>query len=147
MAQDYYTARELKILQGEQVSEDDDNKAERGLSKEADDKDELLPVSEAEGERIRFINLKWQTKIRYEKSEFVPHSTLHKLFYWRIKKHCKLFTSFCLVGTVLLIAHANIISLFSILTGKWVKHFFYESEIIDIFRGANQNSITALFKD
>lgn len=59
----------------------------------------------------------------------------------------KIFTSFCLVGTVLLIAHSNIISLFSILAQKWVKHFFYDNEILDLFRSSHGNEVTALFKD
>lgn len=100
--------------------------------------------------RIRVLDLKWENEISYENSVYKKGYTMNNLFFQRIKKHCKPFSNFSLVGTVLIVSHANMISMFSIITQKWVKHFFYASEIWEIFRNHSENhdkSITVLFSD
>ena len=97
--------------------------------------------------RVRVLELKWENEISYENSEFKSGFNMNNLFFQRIKKYCKPFTGFCLVSTVLVVAHRNIISIFSILSQKWMNHLFFKSEIKDLFRNHGEISVTAFFQD
>jgi hypothetical protein len=70
---------------------------------------------------------------------------MDNLFFQRIKLHCNLFTGFCLVRTVLAVAHRNCLSLFSILSNKWIKHFFFDAEVFQIYRNVGEDSSLTVF--
>jgi len=94
------------------------------------------------------LDLKWQNELCYENSIYKPSFTYKNLFYQRIKNSCKIYTSFCLVGTVLIVSHSKVISLYSIVTETWKKHFYFDSDVISMYRnGNNSNEVTAIFKD
>ena len=66
--------------------------------------EQLLDIAK-DDDKIRHIDLHLANEISYENSHFNEHYTLKNLFFQRIKKFVKLFSSFCLIGTVLIISH------------------------------------------
>lgn len=109
---------------------------------------EFIAKDVEEGEtRIRVIDLKWENEISYENSHYKAGYSMDNLFFQTIKKHCKPFTGFCLVSTLLIVAHRNVISIYSLLSNSWVRHLFYSSEIVELFRNHGEVAVTAFFKD
>ncbi len=99
-------------------------------------------------ERVRVLELKWQNELSFENSEYKAHFTYKNIFYQRIKKACKIYTSFCLVGTVLIISHGKVVSLYSILTESWMKHFYFNSDVRALYRNGNTgHEVTAFLND
>jgi predicted peroxiredoxin len=97
------------------------------------------------------IELKWESEISYENSAYKKGYTMKDLFFQCIKKFCKLYSCFTLLGTMLIVSHGRMISMFSIISQNWINHLAYESEIWQIFRNSSENhkdrSITVLFSD
>ena len=107
--------------------------------------DVIKEVTDDQPERVRAIHNLWENKMNYENSEYDSHFSLRGIFYQRVKNYCNIFNSFNLIGTVLAIAHGKNISIYSILTEKWIKLFTFDSEIVSIFRSAGKTSyITVL---
>lgn len=130
----------------------DSYEVEVKLTKKLKPGEELAKVFEtkdvAENEtRIRVIDLKWENEISYENSHYKAGYSMDNLFFQTIKKYCKPFTGFCLVSTVLIVAHRNVISIYSLLSNSWVRHLFYSSEVVELFRNHGEVSVTAFFKD
>ena len=51
------------------------------------------------------------------------------------------------MSTVLIVAHRNVISIYSLLSDSWVRHLFYSSEVVELFRNHGEVAVTAFFKD
>jgi hypothetical protein len=79
--------------------------------------------------------------MNYENSEYDCHYSLRGIFYQRVKTSCNIFNSFNLIGTVLVVAHGKMISIYSILTEKWIKTFTFDSEIVSIFRNPGMTTV------
>lgn len=76
---------------------------------------------------IRAIANELTSRICIEESESKKGFIFQNIFYQKIKNHCKLFNSFVLIKTFLLVSHGHIVSFFSVLKQKWIKHFSFES--------------------
>jgi hypothetical protein len=93
---------------------------------EEEEKPVLRKVSKKKGkDRVRVIDLKWASDSSYENSEHVPGMLFEKMCFWRIKESCKLYKSFCMSGTNMIVAHGSFVSIFSVVAEDWVHHFFY----------------------
>lgn len=107
--------------------------------------EEVIKPVEEEEQRVRAIHHHWENKMNYENSEYDPHFTFKSIFYQRIKNSCNIFNSFNLIGTVLAVAHGKMISIYSILTQRYIKLFTFDSEVVSIFRSTGKNAyITVL---
>lgn len=115
--------------------------------KEGEEPELDLRAVGADKSRVRILELKWENEISYENSVFKKNYTMDNLFFQRIKKFCKVFSNFCLVETMLIVSHGKAISLFSILSQKWVYHLFYDQDVRELFRNGTTIGITALFSD
>ena len=58
----------------------------------------------------------------------------------------KIYNSFVFPKTYIMVAHANIVSVFDILENKWINHIVFESDIVSMLRqeGDNGMEIAAL---
>lgn len=83
---------------------------------------------------IRAIANDLTSRICIEESESKKGFNFSQIFYQKIKNHCKLFNSFVLIKTLMLVSHGHIVSFFSVLKQKWIKHFSFESQVKSIFR-------------
>jgi hypothetical protein len=83
---------------------------------------------------VRKIDNSLGSKISADNSIQDPKLKWINLFYPRIKNHCKIFNSFALVKTLMMVAHGHVVSLFSVLKQKWIKHIAFDHEIKQIFR-------------
>lgn len=73
-------------------------------------------------------------RISYEEAESMKNYIFQNIFYQKIKNHCKLFNSFVFIKTYMLVAHGHIVSFFSVLKQKWIKHFEFDCQVKSIFR-------------
>lgn len=76
---------------------------------------ELKPVDRGK-ERVRLIELKLENEISYKNSTFKESYTMQNLFFFRIRNFCKIYSSFNLLDTYMIVSHGKIISKFNLLT-------------------------------
>ena len=108
---------------------------------------ELLDHNPSQPDRVRTIDLKWENEICYEKSEYKAHYNFNNLFFQRIKKFCKIFSHFLLVGTTLIVSHGKMISLYSILSRAWMQHFYFDHSVRELFRNGKNIEVTVYLDD
>lgn len=78
---------------------------------------ELLRVDrKTKPERIRLVELKLENEISYKNSQFKESYTMTNLFFFRIRNFCKIYSSFNLLDTYMIVSHGRIISKFNLLT-------------------------------
>jgi hypothetical protein len=83
-----------------------------------------LRMADAKG-TLKSIDMKHQSRMSMENSDIERNTfNYNTIFYQKIKRHCKIFNSFCLVRTYVIVVHGNILSEYHILKPKdnWVKH-------------------------
>jgi len=91
---------------------------------------------------LRSIDTRWKNRLTYENAESDTHTKFSRIYFQRIKMHCKLcltflvslFSSFVLMKTCLFVAHGSVVSAFDLLNGTWVKHIFFEENVFSLFR-------------
>jgi hypothetical protein len=71
---------------------------------------------------VKSIDHSLKSRMSYEESDTRKNFSFLNIFYQRIKNHCKIFNSFVFIKTFILVAHGNIVSLFSVLGQKWIRH-------------------------
>jgi hypothetical protein len=68
------------------------------------------------------------------------------MHYWLIRSYCKIYKSFVFSGSSLVVAHDKYVSIFSILSEKWDKHFAFEVKVKELFR-TSELEIVVLFEN
>ena len=82
--------------------------------------------------------------ISYEVSTYNKKYSISKLFFWDIRKYCKLFSNFMLVKSTLIVSHGKALSFYSLLEKKWLTQLFFEEEVIVLIRNGTSAECTAV---
>ena len=88
---------------------------------------------------VRSIKTELTTRMCLEESEQKKNIIFPNIFYQKIKNHCKIFNSFVFIKTYMLVAHGHIVSFFSVLKQKFIKHFEFDCQVEGIFRQLDEN--------
>eukprot|EP00347_Sterkiella_histriomuscorum_P017370 403349643 len=88
---------------------------------------------------VRSIKTDLTTRMCLEESEQKKNIIFPNIFYQKIKNHCKIFNSFVFIKTYMLVAHGHIVSFFSVLKQKFIKHFEFDCQVEGIFRQLDDN--------
>ena len=88
---------------------------------------------------LRSIKTELETRMCMDESEQKKGIIFPNIFYQKIKNHCMLYNSFVFIKTFMLVAHGHIVSFFSVLKQKWIRHFEFDCQVEGIFRLLDEN--------
>jgi hypothetical protein len=72
------------------------------------------------------ISHQLKARMCFEESTLMPKYDILKVFYQRVKRHCKIINSFIFARNLMVVAHSNICSIFNVIEQKWIMHIVME---------------------
>lgn len=90
---------------------------------------------------VRAINNELTSRIGIDEAEQKKNFNFYNVFYQKIKNHCKIFNSFVLLKTSMIVAHSNVLSFYSVLRQKWMNHIVFDANIEYIFKQRDDSGV------
>ncbi|CDW83568.1 wd-40 repeat protein [Stylonychia lemnae] len=87
--------------------------------------------------RLKVFPLSIGSKMKFESIQDKGPISQHdwdRIFYSKLADYFKFYTSYCLINTSFFIARENIISIYDIIKKKWIKHFYEDENVVQVFK-------------